>query len=168
MIRTLDRLLDRLPPGRRNLLLSFIRFGIVGASGVPVDTAVVYICRTSLGIYAAGAVSYLVAATWTFAFNRLWTFRTHRDVPLWRQWLTFLGANLTGLVLNRGAFFTLVTISATCRDSPVIAVAAGAVAGMFANFAATRRLVFRTRSIHPAQPLPKPLPVQDIPPRPIP
>ncbi len=130
---------------RRALFRSFLRFAIVGASGVPVDTAVVYICRTSLGLYGAGAVSYLVAATWTFAFNRLWTFAAHAEGPVWRQWLAFLGANLSGLVLNRGMFFTLVTVSAVCRDYPVLAVAAGSLAGMFANFFATRQLVFRRR-----------------------
>ena len=142
----LDRLLDLVPPQHRLLLLSFIRFGIVGASGVPVDTAVVYIFRTTFGLYAAGAISYLVAATWTFAFNRLWTFSAHTHGPLWRQWITFLGANLSGLVLNRGTFFLLVTASAACRNYPVLAVAAGALAGMFANFLATRRLVFRVRT----------------------
>ena len=141
----IERLLARLPPERRLLLLSFLRFGIVGASGVPVDAAVVYICRDSLGIYAAGAVSYLVAATWTFALNRLWTFSAHAGGNVVRQWLAFLGANLSGLVLNRGAFFLLVTVSATCRAYPILAVAAGALAGMFANFFATRRLVFRAK-----------------------
>lgn len=135
-----------LTPERRVLLWSFLRFGIVGASGVPVDTAAVYICRTTLGIYLAGAIAYLVAATWTFAFNRLWTFREHGGVALWRQWLAFLGANLTGLVLNRGMFFLLVTASPVCRHYPVLAVAAGALSGMFANFTATRRLVFRARA----------------------
>ena len=135
-----------LTPQRRRLLWSFLRFGIVGASGVPVDTPVVYICRTSLGLYAAGGIAYLVAATWTFAFNRLWTFRAHAAGPIWRQWLAFLGANLSGLVLNRGTFFLLVTISPLCRDNPVLAVGAGALSGMFANFFATRRLVFRAKA----------------------
>lgn len=122
-----------------------MRFGVVGASGVPVDAATVYACRMTMGIYGAGAVAYLVAATWTFAFNRLWTFRDHAHGAIWRQWLAFLGANLTGMVLNRGTFFLLVTFSVTCAAYPVLAVAAGAIAGMFANFVASRRLVFRAK-----------------------
>ena len=145
MSSLIERVLGRLTPARRALVLSFLRFGIVGASGVPVDTAVVYLCRTSLGLYAAGAIAYLVAATWTFAFNRLWTFSEHSEGNVFRQWAAFLGANLSGMVLNRGAFFLLVTFSATCRAYPVIAVAAGSLAGMFANFFATRRLVFRVK-----------------------
>ena len=141
----IESLVSRLSPERRALFWSFMRFGIVGASGVPVDATTVYVCRTTMGIYAAGAVAYLVAATWTFAFNRLWTFRDHTHGALWRQWLAFLGANLSGMVLNRGAFFLLVTFSVTCADYPVLAVAAGAIAGMFANFVASRRLVFRAK-----------------------
>ena len=49
-------------------------------------------------------------------------------------------------MLNRGTFFLLVTASAACRTYPVLAVAAGALAGMSANFLATRRLVFRVRT----------------------
>ena len=137
--------MSRLSPERQALAWSFLRFGIVGASGVPVDTAAVYAFRTTLGIYAAGALAYIIAATWTFAFNRLWTFRDQVHDALWRQWLVFLGANLSGMVLNRGSFFLLVTVSPLCMRYPVIAVAAGSLAGMTANFIASRRLVFRAR-----------------------
>jgi putative flippase GtrA len=142
----IGRLLHRVAPEHRALFWSFMRFGIVGASGVPVDAATVYACRDSLGLYGAGAVAYFVAATWTFAFNRLWTFKDRAHGALWRQWLAFLGANLSGMVLNRGCFFLLVTVSATCRAYPVLAVAAGAIAGMSANFVASRRLVFREKA----------------------
>ena len=50
--------------------------------------------------------------------------------------------NLSGLVFNRGAYVLLVVYSAVCREWPVLAVAAGAVAGLFANFFLSRRLVF--------------------------
>jgi putative flippase GtrA len=139
----LNTVLERLTPERRALFWSFMRFAVVGLSGLPVDTAAVYICKTTLGIYAAGAIAYLVAATWTFTFNRLWTFRNSSHGALWRQWLTFLGANLGGMALNRGTFFVLVTVSPICATYFIIPVAAGAIAGMFANFVASRRLVFR-------------------------
>ena len=130
-------------PAQRELVGSFLRFGVVGASGVVVDTAVVYATKGSLGLNGAGIPAYLVAATWTWAFNRWWTFAGRGSGPMWRQWLRFLAANMTGFVLNRGAYFLLIAFSATCRDYPVIAVGVGAIAGMFANFVASRRLVFR-------------------------
>jgi putative flippase GtrA len=130
-------------PAQRALVASFLRFGVVGASGFLVDTAVVYATKGALGLNGAGIPAYIAAATWTWAFNRWWTFRGQGSGPMWRQWLRFLGANMMGFVLNRGAYFLLIAFSQTCRDYPVIAVGAGAVAGMFANFVASRRLVFR-------------------------
>ncbi len=137
------RLMHVLTPERQALLFSFIRFGIVGTSALPIDIAIVYAMRGWVGLYTAGAISYLIAATWTFTLNRTWTFRGRGTGPVWVQWLRFLGANLSGLVLNRGTYFLLITFSQTCHDNPAIAIAAGAVAGLSANFLASRRLVFR-------------------------
>ncbi len=137
---TLER---RIGSARWSLLCEFFRFGLVGLSGAVVDTAVIYGTRAWLGLIGAGAVSYLVAATWTWQCNRVFTFANRRVGALHRQWLVFMGVNLVGLVFNRGAYFALVTWSVTCQAYPVLAVAAGAVAGMFWNFALSRRLVFR-------------------------
>ncbi len=133
----------RIGPARYALLWQFCRFGLVGLSGAVVDTAVIYGTRAWLGLYGAGALSYLLAATWTFQCNRVFTFAGRGSGPLYRQWLAFMGVNLVGLVFNRGAYFALVTWSVTCQVYPVLAVAVGAVAGMFFNFALARRLVFR-------------------------
>ena len=130
-------------PARSKLLTDFLRFGLVGTSGFLVDTAVVYTVRGLVGLYAAGLLSYVVAASWTWYFNRMWTFAGVGDGPAWRQWLRFMAVNLSGFVLNRGAYMLLITFSATCRDYPVLAVACGSVLGLFANFAMSRRLVFR-------------------------
>ena len=52
-------------------------------------------------------------------------------------------AILSGFAFNRGLYTLLVVNSALCRDFPVLALAAGTLAGMFANFFMSRRLVFR-------------------------
>lgn len=122
----------------------FLCFGVVGVVGFAVDTATVYTLRHRCGLYGAGLVAYLVAATVTWALNRMWTFRHsgNRD-PAHRQWAWFLITNTGGLVLNRGTYAALIATSVLCVRYPVLAVAAGAVAGMFSNFAASRHLVFR-------------------------
>ena len=125
------------------VLLQFLRFGTVGTAGFVVDTAVVYATRGALGLYGAGLLSFLVAASGNWALNRVWTFRGSSSGALHRQWAKFLAANSVGFVLNRGAYFTLVTISVLCATNPVIAVGAGSLTGMFANFTLSRRLVFR-------------------------
>jgi putative flippase GtrA len=52
-------------------------------------------------------------------------------------------ANMAGFVLNRGTYAILVTVWPLAARQPVLATAAGAVAGMFVNFSLSRRLVFR-------------------------
>lgn len=125
------------------LLAQFLRFGTVGVAGFIVDTATVYGTRGVLGLYGAGTIAYLTAATTTWLFNRIWTFRGQGSGPVHQQWLSFLAVNLLGFVLNRGTYFVLVTISARCAEQPVLAVAAGAIAGMFLNFHLSRSVVFR-------------------------
>ena len=128
---------------RLEVIEEFVRFGLVGLVGFTVDTGIVYALRGSLGLYGAGLVSYLIAATITWLLNRLWTFRGRGSGPAHRQWVLFLLANLGGFILNRGTYFALVTFVAICARQPVFAVFAGMLAGMMSNFTLSRSLVFR-------------------------
>ena len=132
-----------LTPARRALLAEFLRFGCVGASGVLVDLAAAYGTLWFAGPYGAGAISYVAAATWTWAVNRLWTWRGRGSGSLWLEWLRWMGVNTSGLVFNRGLYFLLITVSPYCHDHIYIPIALGAIAGMFANFFLSRKLVFR-------------------------
>lgn len=147
----LVRLATQLPPPARDLatearlrmLVQFLMFGTVGTFGWIVDTATVYALRGRLGLYGAGLASYGVAATFTWIFNRVWTFRGHGSGPAHRQWARFLAANTLGFALNRGTYALLVTFVLVCAQQPILATAAGAVAGMFVNFGLSRAIVFR-------------------------
>jgi putative flippase GtrA len=125
------------------MLAEFLMFGTVGGVGFLFDTATVYSLRHSLGLYGAGMVAYVVAATVTWLLNRLWTFRGQGSGPAHRQWARFLAVNLGGFVLNRGTYALLVTFVALCARQPVFAVGAGAIAGMFLNFSLSRAMVFQ-------------------------
>jgi putative flippase GtrA len=133
----------RLQPTTTALIAQFLRFGTVGGMGFFVDTAVVYATKGLVGLYWAGGLAYPVAATFTWAVNRFWTFRGASTGSARAQWARFLAVNLIGFVLNRGAYFALIFTSELCAAYPIIAVAAGAVAGMFTNFVLSRRLVFK-------------------------
>lgn len=128
---------------RLPLLAEFLRFGTVGFVGFLVDTATVYGTRGLLGLYGAGVVAYLTAASTTWLFNRIWTFRGRGSGPAHRQWAIFLAANLLGFVLNRGTYALLVTFSPLCADQPVLAIIGGVAVGMFLNFHLSRSVVFR-------------------------
>ena len=128
---------------RLRTLVQFLMFGTVGTFGFVLDTTTVYALRYQLGLYGAGLVSYIVAATGTWICNRLWTFRGQGSGPAHRQWARFLGANAFGFMLNRGTYALLVTFVALCATQPVFATGAGAIAGMFVNFGLSRAIVFR-------------------------
>ncbi len=147
----LARLSLRLPlPVRRHLpadriatAAQFLRFGVVGTLGFVVDTAVVYGTRPLIGLYWGGAAAYLVAATATWTFNRLWTFHAAPRTAALRQWALFLSTNALGFALNRGTYALLVSLWDTAWRHPVLAVAAGSLVGMALNFHLSRSIVFK-------------------------
>ena len=127
-----------------SLAAEFLRFGTVGGLGLLWDVSTLYVLRPFLGFTIATFASFLVAATMNWTLNRLWTFRGRGSQDsLFRQWLSFLGANGLGFVLNRSVVFGLAWSSPFCLAYPVVALAAGSLAGMTANFTLSRRLVFR-------------------------
>jgi putative flippase GtrA len=129
--------------GHQTVIAEFFRFGSVGALGFLVDTATVYALAGALGLYGAGVIAYLVAASANWALNRVWTFRGRgRGHAVW-QWARFLVTNAGGFVVNRGVYAALIAFFPLVHAYPVLAVAAGAVAGMGLNFFSARRFVFR-------------------------
>lgn len=142
----LSRIKSMIGPARFGVLMEFLRFGVVGTIGFVVDTAVLYAgLALGLGLYGGRAVSYLVAATTTWALNRLWTFRGRGNGPAHQQWALFLLVNLIGFAMNYGTYAALIAFVPLVAAHPVLGVAAGALAGMFGNFVLSRQLVFRAR-----------------------
>jgi len=139
------RLLERfLGPARARLALQFLQFGMVGTIGFVVDTAVLYAgLALGLGLYGGRALSYVAAATTTWALNRAWTFRAADRTPAARQWAVFVLVNLLGFACNYGTYAVLVASMPVVAAHPVLGVAAGSLAGMAGNFVLSRRYVFR-------------------------
>ena len=120
----------------------FLGFACVGAITFVVDAGVL---TAALAIapgrfYLGRVVSYLTAASAGWWLNRRFTFggRGRR----WRQWLRYLVANLSGGLANYAVYAVLIEIVPLCRSHPTLAVAAGSLAGLVLNFAASRRFVF--------------------------
>lgn len=124
-------------------ITQFLKFGIVGLLGLGWDTTAVYSLRPLIGLTTATIAAYFIAASINWLINRLWTFRKagnqHHFVI---QWLRFLAGNSLGFFLNRGCVFMLFHTSPIFKANPVLALTAGAAAGMMANFHISRKLVF--------------------------
>ncbi|MCB8881793.1 GtrA family protein [Acidisoma cellulosilytica] len=127
------------------LVRQFFQFGVVGTFGFLVDNAFVYTAHFvfGIGLILAGILSFFVAATANWFLNRIWTFRGASTGRVHHEWLRYLASNALGFVLNRGVYIALIATSALCVKHPVIALAAGSIAGLGINFVMSRRVVFK-------------------------
>ncbi len=82
-------------------LLTFLRFGIVGTTGMCIDFAITWLCREKLHInkYIANTLGFSFAVVNNFFWNRVWTFesKTRQWQP---QFYKFLLIAVMGLLLN--------------------------------------------------------------------
>lgn len=130
----------------RPTVRKFLLFAIAGGAGFVVDTAVLYALKGGLGLYGARVISFLVAVATTWIVNRTLAFKGQQaGVPIWREFLHYLGAMILGGAVNYAVYALVVAIVPLAAEQPVIGVAAGVVAGMFVNFFLADKLVFRTK-----------------------
>ena len=122
-----------------------LSFSVVGAIGFVVDAAALYVAMHVLGagLYAGRLLSYLCAATSTWALNRCYTFRAQRSPDRFAEWGRFMAANAVGGLVNYTTYALLVATWKVATAHPVLGVAAGSVAGLAINFFLSRRVVFR-------------------------
>jgi len=132
---------------QRALKSQFVRFSLVGVAGLVVDTAVLYgALALGAGLYSGRVVSYVAAASATWALNRRFTFSGHEDgSSRLAQWAKFLAANSLGGLVNYSVYAALVATSSKVASMPVIAVCAGSLAGLVVNYTLSRKFVFRYR-----------------------
>ena len=123
-----------------------VRFAFAGVAGLVVDVAVLYLALAlGLGFYAGRVVSFLCAVFATWQINRRYTFAAG-DAPtasLWREWWRYLMAMLGGGLVNYCAYSALIAIGPRVTLWPMLAVAAGSLAGMAVNFASAKLFVFK-------------------------
>lgn len=122
----------------------FVRFGIVGTIGFIADASMLsfLLSVTGLGFYLGRLVSFLFAASVTWALNRYFTFRDRSKSGRVRQWGRFVLVNTGGGLVNYGVYSALILGDDLFRAWPVLAVAAGSIAGLLINFLGSKFLVF--------------------------
>jgi putative flippase GtrA len=123
----------------------FIRFALVGVIGFLVDASVVAVLVPLLGVgpYQARLCSYLFAVTTTWWLNRQFTFES--SSPPVREFLAFLITNALGATINLLVYAAIIAWRGATGLIPVIAVAAGSLAGLVINFVFSSKVVFSKR-----------------------
>lgn len=84
-----------------SFFLKFIKFGVVGLSGLIIDFSITFLLKEKLKLqkYIANSFGFVTAATSNYALNRLWTFMSHNPKVL-REYSCFLFISAIGLVFN--------------------------------------------------------------------
>ncbi|MGH2594318.1 MAG: GtrA family protein [Anaerolineae bacterium] len=149
--RIRDRVRRRVPPAHRREAKRFIKFAIVGSIGFLIDTGTLYALVFLLGMRGdaqrplAKGISFLLAVTSNFIWNRRWTYPESRSKPLSKQMTQFFTMNLIGLGINLGVFTIVDSLLVPLVDLK-LAVAGAQIAAvgiaMLWNFTANRLVTY--------------------------
>lgn len=128
---------------RSDVRAQFRSFAMVGVAGFLVDSGTLYaVMALGAGHYTGRVISFLAAATSTWALNRRFTFHGRQDANRLAEWARFLAANSAGGLANYAVYALLVATSPLVAAQPVLGVAAGSISGLAVNFTLSRWLVF--------------------------
>ena len=119
----------------QSFFLKFLKFGVVGFSGVFVDFGITYLMKEKFKIpkYVANAIGFSSAATTNYYFNRIWTFEsTNPEVMV--EFTEFFGISIIGLLINTLILWLLVSkFRMNFYVAKIFAIAVVTVWNFFAN-----------------------------------
>ena len=83
------------------MILKFLKFIIVGFTGMVVDFSITILLKEKLKIhrYIANSAGFVLAASSNYLFNRLWTFESNNPKIL-VEYSTFFIISVIGLIIN--------------------------------------------------------------------
>ena len=90
------------------LILKFVKFGVVGASGMVVHGGVLYLMKEVAGLnpFVANTIGFVTAATTNYILNRIWTFRS-REKQVGVEYVKFILVSVVGLGINNGTLWLM-------------------------------------------------------------
>lgn len=85
----------------QTLLVKFLKFGIVGFSGVLIDFGITYLCKEKIKLekFTSNTIGFCTAAASNYVFNRIWTFQSSNP-EIFREFSEFFLISLVGLAIN--------------------------------------------------------------------
>lgn len=117
------------------LIFKFLKFGVVGFSGLIVDFGLTSLFKEIFHCnkYLSNTIGFVCAATSNYILNRLWTFQSHNDA-IGTEYMQFMFVSVVGLIIN-----TFVLYVATDKFrlnfyfSKIIAIGVATVWNFFGN-----------------------------------
>ena len=120
----------------QDLIYKFIRFGLVGFSGIFVDFGTTYLLKEKLKVqkYIANSCGFLLATVSNYLLNRYWTFQS-TDPKAFEQFGKFFAVAIIGLIFNNLIIYILNDkLKINFYLSKVFAIAAVSLWNFFANY----------------------------------
>lgn len=130
----------------KRFIIRFIKFGIVGTSGIAVNTGVLWLLKGQLGVPLAIAPIFAIgtAVFSNFILNNYWTWNENKAIRkhtfFHRLWRYYLSASL-GAAIN---YIALLSLTNIFEIHYLIANLAGIVLGMVSNFLLGEFWVFKS------------------------
>jgi putative flippase GtrA len=89
-------------------ILKFLKFGVVGFSGVFVDFGITYLFKEIIKInkYVSNAIGFVCAATSNYILNRIWTFQSE-NADVATEYGKFMLVSAIGLGINSLTLYIL-------------------------------------------------------------
>ncbi len=83
------------------MLFRFLKFGIVGLTGMVIDFSITFLLKEKLKVhrYIASSTGFTIAATYNYFLNRIWTFQS-TDPKVLIEYSTFIIISIIGLGIN--------------------------------------------------------------------
>ncbi len=121
--------------------IKFIRYALVGFTGVAVDFSITYIFKeyAKVSKYIANSLGFSTAVVTNYFLNRYWTFGVGNE-DVFIQFGTFLGVSLVGLLINNIIIYFLnEMLKVNFYISKVIAIVVVVFWNFFVNYYYTFR-----------------------------
>lgn len=124
------------------LFFKFIKFAVVGFSGMVIDFAVTWLFKERLKAnkYIANSVGFIAAATNNYILNRVWTFKSlDENIP--REFFSFFTVSVVGLMINNLIIYLLTDkLNVKFYFAKLIAIGVTVIWNFFANYLVTFRI----------------------------
>ena len=125
--------------------VEYIKFCLVGTSGIFVDTAVL-VLLVEFALFdprLAAIFAFTAAVSWNYLFNRVWTFKQGIDTKIAHTYITFVIVCMIGLGIRIGVMHLLIEYIGM-GESPwyILASLLGIAAATIFNFLGSKYLVF--------------------------
>lgn len=123
------------------LIYKFLKFAVVGFSGVFVDFGFTFLCKEKIKLnkYVSNAIGFVCAATSNYVLNRIWTFQSTNE-HVATEYGSFMIVSAIGLGINSLTLYILTDkLKWNFYFSKIFAIGVATLWNFFANLMFTFR-----------------------------